>query len=29
MSAIIAKGVSKRYGPTLALDSLDLDIERG
>ncbi|MEA2809439.1 MAG: gliding motility-associated transport system ATP-binding protein [Rhodospirillaceae bacterium] len=29
MSAIVAKGVSKRYGPTLALDSLDLDIERG
>src|SRR5580765_6028526 len=29
MSAIIAKGVSKRYGPTLALDSLDLDIARG
>jgi len=29
MSAIIARGVSKRYGPTLALDSLDLDIERG
>jgi ABC-2 type transport system ATP-binding protein len=29
MSAIIAKGVSKRYGPTLALDSLDLEIERG
>ena len=29
MSAIIAKGVSKRYGPTLALESLDLEIERG
>src|SRR5512143_1874591 len=29
MSAIVAKGVSKRYGPTLALDSLDLEIERG
>src|SRR5258708_24347576 len=29
MSAIIAKGVSKRYGPTLALESLDLDIARG
>ena len=29
MSAIVARGVSKRYGPTLALDSLDLEIERG
>jgi ABC-2 type transport system ATP-binding protein len=29
MSAIIARGVSKRYGPTLALESLDLEIERG
>jgi ABC-2 type transport system ATP-binding protein len=29
MSAIIAKGVSKRYGPRLALDALDLDIARG
>jgi ABC-2 type transport system ATP-binding protein len=29
MSAIVAQGVSKRYGPTLALDSLDLEIERG
>src|SRR5258708_11016176 len=29
MSAIVAKGVSKRYGATLALDSLDLEIERG
>src|SRR5260370_34921852 len=29
MNAVIAKGVSKRYGPTLALDSLDLEIERG
>src|SRR3981189_3562563 len=29
VNAIIAKGVSKRYGPTLALDSLDLEIERG
>src|SRR6266446_60866 len=29
MSAIVARGVSKRYGPTLALDSLDLQIERG
>jgi ABC-2 type transport system ATP-binding protein len=29
MSTIIARGVSKRYGPTLALDSLDLDIARG
>ena len=29
MNAIIATGVSKRYGATLALDSLDLEIERG
>jgi len=29
MNAIIARGVSKRYGPTLALESLDLEIERG
>lgn len=29
MNAIVARRVSKRYGPTLALDSLDLDIERG
>src|SRR5260370_30950182 len=29
MSAIVAKGVSKRYGSTLALDSLDLEIDRG
>src|SRR2546430_7165415 len=29
MSAILAKGVSKRYGATLALASLDLEINRG
>src|SRR5829696_1330268 len=29
MSAIVAQGVSKRYGTTLALDSLDLEIVRG
>jgi ABC-2 type transport system ATP-binding protein len=29
MSAVVARGVSKRYGVTLALDSLDLDIDRG
>jgi ABC-2 type transport system ATP-binding protein len=29
MSAVVARGVSKRYGPTLALDSLDLDVARG
>lgn len=29
MSAVVARGVSKRYGATLALDSLDLEIGRG
>jgi len=29
MNAIVASSVSKRYGATLALDSLDLAIERG
>jgi ABC-2 type transport system ATP-binding protein len=29
MSAVVAHGVSKRYGATLALDSLDLEINRG
>src|SRR6266700_1804605 len=29
MSAVVARGVSKRYGATLALDALDLEIERG
>src|SRR5262245_64103761 len=29
MNAIVARGVSKRYGATLALDALDLEIERG
>jgi ABC-2 type transport system ATP-binding protein len=29
MSAVVARGVSKRYGPTLALASLDLDVARG
>ncbi len=28
-NAVIARGVSKRYGSTLALDSLDLEIRRG
>jgi ABC-2 type transport system ATP-binding protein len=28
-SAVVAQGVTKRYGPTVALESLDLDIERG
>jgi ABC-2 type transport system ATP-binding protein len=29
MAAVVARGVSKRYGTTLALDSLDLDIRSG
>jgi len=29
MIAVVAEGVSKRYGPTLALDSLNLEIVRG
>jgi ABC-2 type transport system ATP-binding protein len=29
MSAVMARGVSKRYGATLALDALDLEIKRG
>jgi ABC-2 type transport system ATP-binding protein len=29
MTAVVASGVSKRYGATLALDSLDLSISRG
>ena len=29
MTAIRAEGLSKRYGSTLALDSLDLSIEPG
>src|SRR5262245_4612227 len=29
MNAIVATGVSKRYGSTLALDALDLEIRRG
>ena len=29
MSAILAEGLSKRYGETLALDSLDLAVEEG
>jgi ABC-2 type transport system ATP-binding protein len=29
MNAIVARGVSKRYGATLALDALDLEIARG
>ncbi len=29
MGAVVARGVSKRYGATLALDSLDLDIRTG
>jgi ABC-2 type transport system ATP-binding protein len=29
VNAVIAKGVSKRYGAVLALDSLDLEIARG
>jgi ABC-2 type transport system ATP-binding protein len=28
-NAVVARGVSKRYGATLALDSLDLDIREG
>lgn len=28
-SAVVARGVSKRYGTTLALDSVDLDIKSG
>lgn len=29
MSAVVAHGVSKRYGSTLALDAVDLEIRRG
>jgi ABC-2 type transport system ATP-binding protein len=29
MTAVLAEGVSKRYGATLALDSLDLEVARG
>jgi len=29
VAAVIARGVTKRYGPTLALDALDLEIHRG